>query len=257
MLNRLLLYPVAAWMLASTCFAQAPPESSKNTPPNPDAGAGATNEVRATFERLNNYIKSNPLDFETSFEARAGGDELYRGSIHFLLSQPNLLRAEASYGEASYLVVSDGTVMTIYSPAQKKYSQSAAPASLAQAFGYFSGEIGIDSQVLNFLGVVDVATGGSDDFKLAATGGSETIGGHQCDKFTVTGKMGDNWWEAWLEKGETPLLCKVVYYNVDGPTQTNEFRWKPTPVLSKDTFVFSPPAGSTKTDIGDLNLAAP
>ena len=91
-------------------------------------------EERGTFERLNNYIKSNPLDFETTFEARAGGDELYRGSVHFLLRQPNQLRAEASFGEATYLVISDGTVMTIYNPQQRKFSQTAAPASLAAAF---------------------------------------------------------------------------------------------------------------------------
>ena len=254
MLYRLLFYPAVAWMLASNCFAQAQTEPSKNAPP--DSGASVSSEERGTFERLNNYIKSNPLDFETTFEARAGGDELYRGSVHFLLRQPNQLRAEASFGEATYLVISDGTVMTIYNPQQRKFSQTAAPASLAAAFGFFTGEIGVDSQVLNFLSVVDDAVGGSDDFKLAA-GGSETIGGRQCDKFTVTGKMGDNWWDAWLEKGEIPLLCKVVYHNVDGPTQTNEFRWKPTPVISKETFVFSPPTGSTKVDVGDLNLAAP
>jgi hypothetical protein len=254
MLYRLLFYPIMAWMLASVCLAQAQTEPSKNAPPN--SGGTVSNEVRGTFDRLKNYIANNPLDFDTSFNARADGNELYRGSIHFLLRQPNLLRAEASYGEASYVVVSDGTVMTIYNPAQRKYSQSAAPASLAQAFGFFSGEVGVDSQILNFLSVVEQAANGSDDFKLVAAG-SETIGGRQCDKFTVTGKMGDNWWDAWLEKAKIPLLCKVVYHNVDGPTQTNEFRWKPTPVLSKDTFAFSPPAGSTKVEIGDLNLAAP
>ena len=255
MLYRLFLYPVAIWVFASACFAEDQTEPSKNAPP-PNSAAAVPDEVRSTFARLQNYIQNKPLDFDSSFEARADGDELYRGSIHFLLSQPNLLRAQASYGQASYLIVSDGTVMTIYNPAQKKFSQSAAPSSLAQAFGYFSGEIGVDSQVLNFLSVVEDAAAGSDDFKLSA-GGSETIGGHQCDKFTVTGKLGDNWWEAWLEKGDVPLLCRVVYHNVDGPTQVNEFSWKPTPTLSKDTFVFTPPAGSTKVDIGDLNLAAP
>jgi hypothetical protein len=254
MLYRLLFYPVVAWMLASNCFAQAQTEPPKNAPEN--SGGGVSSEGRRIFERLNNYIKGNPLDFETSFDARAEGDELYRGSVHFLLRQPNQLRAEASFGGASYLVISDGTVLTIYNPQQRKYSQSQAPNSLAAAFGFFTGEIGADAQMLNFLSVVNEAVAGSSDFKLTA-GGSDTIGGHQCDKFTVTGKLGDNWWDAWLEKSDPPLPCKLVYHNVDGPTQTNGFRWKPTPALSQETFVFSPPAGSTKVDVGDLNLAAP
>ena len=90
--------------------------------------------------------------------------------------------------------------------------------------------------------VVDDVVAGSDEIKVAAAG-SSTIGGRQCDKFTVVGRMGDNRWEAWLEKSEVPLPCKLVYQNVDGPTQTNEFSWKPNPVFSQETFVFFPSEG--------------
>jgi hypothetical protein len=254
MFCRLLVYPMAAWILASPCFAQSPAETPKNAPP--VSTAASSGEALAAFRRLQNYLKSNPLDFETTFVARADGDELYHGSIHLLTRQPNSLWADVSFGATSYLLVSDGTVLTIYNKQQRKFSQSAAPASLNAAFGYFSGEVGIDGQLLNFLSVVDETSAGSDDFKLVAAG-SETIGGRQCDKFTVTGKMGDNWWDAWLEKSDPPLLCRLVYHNVDGPTQTNEFVWKATPVISQETFVFSPPSGSAKVDIGDLNLATP
>ena len=93
---------------------------------------------------------------------------------------------------------------------------------------------------------------GLTTLKGVAAAGSSTIGGRQCDKFTAVGRMGDDSWEAWLEKNDVPLLCRLVYRNVDGPTQTNEFRWKPNPVFSQDTFVFSPPEGSTKVDVGSL-----
>ena len=254
MLYRLLLYPVMAWMLASACFAVTQTEPSQN--PQPDSAARAPSEVVVIFKRLQDYMKSSPLDFETSFDARADGDELFRGSVHFLIRQPNRLRAESSFGDASYLVISDGTVMTIYNPKQRKFSQTTAPDSTARAFGFFTGEIGVKSQVLEFLGVVDDVVAGSDDIAVTA-GGSGAIGGRQCDKFTVTSATGDEKWEAWLEKSDTPLLCKLVYSNVDGPTQTNEFSWKPTPVFSQATFVFSPPQGTTKVDMGNLGLTLP
>jgi hypothetical protein len=246
MLYRLLLYPLAAWMLTSTCFAQDPAATS----------ASASNETVVTFSRLDNYLKTNPVEFETSFDARADGDELYRGSGQFVIRQPNLLLAKATFGPNIYSVVSDGTVLTIYDPQQRKFSQTAAPGSIGQAFSFFAGEIGVDSQVLNFLGVVDSVVAGTDGIKVTAAG-SETIGGRQCDKFKVSDPTGDNRWEAWLEKSDTPLLCRLVYHNVDGPTQTNEFTWKSTPTITQATFVFLPPAGSSKVDVGSLNLVAP
>ena len=248
MAYRMLLYPLVAWTLACV-VAQAQTEPSKNAPSN--SVASASGEPRVIFKRLHDYVKSTPLDFETSFDARTLGDELYRGSVHFQIRQPNLLRIETSSGRNAYVVISDGKVLTIYDPKQRKFAQTTAPDSPAAAFGLFTGELAVESQVLDFLRVVDDVVAGSDDIKVAAAG-SSTIGGRQCDKFTAVGRMGDDSWEAWLEKNDVPLLCRLVYRNVDGPTQTNEFRWKPNPVFSQDTFVFSPPEGSTKVDIGSL-----
>ena len=90
MLYRMLLYPLAAWMLASTCVAQAQTESPKLAPS--DLAANASSEPGVMLKRLHDYVKSSPLDFETSFDARMQGDELFRGSVHFLISRPDLLR---------------------------------------------------------------------------------------------------------------------------------------------------------------------
>ncbi len=254
MLYRMLLYPLAAWMLASTCVVQAQTEPPKTA--SPDLAASASGEPGAIFKRLRDYLKSNPLDFETSFDARSQGDELYRGSAHFLIRQPNLLRIDTSSGDRSYVVISDGKVLTIYNPHLRKYAQMPAPDSPAAAFGVLTGEMGVESQVLNFLGAADDVVAGADGMKVAAAGLS-TIAGRQCDGFTVVDSMGDNKWEAWLEKKDVPLLCKLIYHSVDGPAQTNEFSWKPTPVFLPDTFVFSPPEGSMKVDVGSLGLSPP
>lgn len=241
MLYRLLIYPALALMLVCAGVAQA-----------------QTNDAAAevAFKNLDDYLQKNPLDFETSFNATSDGNELYRGTGHFLIQRPNQLHSEITLSQNTYWVISDGTVLTIYDVQQHKYSQTASPQSLAAAFGFFTGELGIDSQVLNFMDIVDSVVTGSDGTKATAAG-SDMIAGQQCDKFTVSGSSGDDTWQVWLQKGDKPLLCKLVYQSVDGPAQTNTFTWKTTPAFTPQTFEFSPPAGAAKVDIGDLNLASP
>ena len=122
---RILLCALVAWMLASTGIAQAQTEPSKNASSN--SVASASGEPRVIFKRLHDYVKSTPLDFETSFDARTLGEELYRGSVHFQICHPNLLRIETSSGRNAYVVISDGKVMTIYDPKQRKFAQTTAP----------------------------------------------------------------------------------------------------------------------------------
>ncbi|MFT3733028.1 MAG: DUF2092 domain-containing protein [Hyphomicrobium sp.] len=209
------------------------------------------------FKQLDSYLQSNPLDFETNFDASSDGNELYRGKGHFILRQPDALRADTTLAQNTYLLISDGTVLTIYNPQQKRYSESPAPQSLSAAFGFFTGELGIDSQVLNFMGIVHmVNTGGGDGMKVTDAG-TENIGGKSCDKFLINDPTDQGTWQVWLEKGDKPLMCKLIYRSVDGTEQSNVFQWNAVPTLTPQTFTFSPPAGSTKVDIGDLNMASP
>ena len=237
---RLLVYPILALTFLNTGFAQAQ----------------TSDATKATFNKLDTYLQSNPLDFETTFNATADGNELYRGQGHIIMRQPNALRAETTLQGNTYLVISDGSVLSIYNEHQKKYSQTPAQPTLAGAFGFFSSELGIDSQVLNFIDIVHTVVANGDNTTVTPTG-SEDIGGKACDKFTVTDTSGDETWQVWLEKGDTPLLCKLVYKSVDGPAQVNTFHWNPTPQLTAQSFVFTPPPGSSKVDVGDLTMVAP
>lgn len=237
---RFFAYPLLALTLASTGVAEA--QTSDAAP--------------AAFKKLDDYLQSNPIDFETKFNATSDGNELYHGTGHFIVRQPNALRSEVTLDANTYIVISDGTVLTIYNPQQKKYSQNAAPGSLSAAFGFFTAELGIDSQVLNFMGVVHDAVGGGDGMTIKPAG-SETVDGKTCDKFQVSTASGDDNWEVSLEQGDKPLFCKLVYHSVDGPAQTNTFHWNSTPNIAPETFTFSAPAGSTKVDIGDLNMVSP
>ncbi|HML30887.1 MAG TPA: DUF2092 domain-containing protein, partial [Hyphomicrobium sp.] len=88
-------------------------------------------------------------------------------------------------------------------------------------------------------------------------GGSDTINGKSCREFTVSTASGDDTWQVWMEQGDKPLLCKLVYRSVDGPAQSNTFHWNGAPKISPETFSFTAPAGAAKVDVGDLNMASP
>lgn len=218
--------------------------------------ARADDAAQAAFKKLDDYLQSNPLDFQTTFNATSDGNELYHGTGRFIIRKPSALRANVALGRNTYLVISDGSVLTIYDPQQKKYSQTPAPPSLPAAFGFFTGELGIDSQVLNFMNVVHDAVSGSDGTTVKSSG-SATIDGKSCDEFTVSASSGDDTWNVWLEKGDKPLLCKLIYRSVDGPAQSNMFHWNSAPAITPETFTFTAPSGATKVDVGDLNMASP
>lgn len=232
---------------SSFCLAQAaPPTNAESTP-------------QAAFKALSEYLRSNPLDFQTTFNAQDASLGASRGSAHFFIERPNLLRVEVSAPAFSYLLISDGTVFTIYDRNKRKYAQTIAPSTPLGALNLFTGLSAAEAQVLRFLGVIsDVASGGEGI--QVSTGGSSSVGGRQCDHFKIvytTGVLPDSW-QAWLERGGVQLPCKSVITTADKSlVQTNEYNWNSSPALSPDTFVFTPPSGSQKVEISELGLRPP
>lgn len=243
MLRKTPFYLLFAWLSVTSGFAQG------DTPP------AAKAEPAAVFDRLRAYLDTSPLDFETSFVAQ--GLTPLRGSLHFLIQRPKSFRIESEMGGDSYVIVSDGQVMTIDVPKNRKFAQLPAPASAAAGLNIVTGLMAVESQVLTFTGIVDDIAAGRRGLQVSATG-SEKIGGRECEGFTVVEatEAVTNTWKVWLQKGQIPLPCKLETQNSDVPgSQTNEFRWKqPAPPFPADAFVFSPPPGSKKVSVGDLGL---
>lgn len=245
MLRKMSFHFLFAWMSAASCLAQA------ETPPSTSAQA----EPAVVFGRLHQYLDTSPLDFRTSFVAQS--DTPLRGSLQFLIQRPNLFRIESVVERDSYVIVSDGQVMTIYVPKEKKFAQLAAPTRPSEGLKMVTGLMGMESQVLRFMDVVDDVAAGGKDLQVSATG-SETISGTQCDRFTVVEATDafTNTWKVWLQKSQIPLPCKFETGSSDIlGSQTNEFNWKqPSPPFPSGTFVFTPPQGSEKVSVGDLGL---
>ena len=252
MSRALLFCSVFTAILATTCIAQVetPAPSSQQT--------ASSGEPAAVFSRLRDYLVSKPLDFQTTFTAHSDTVGTLRGTLHFLVQRPNLFRIESSSGHGSYVVISDGKVMTIYKPKDQKYAQLPAPSTPREGLGLVTGLMAMESQTLVLLGVIeDVAEGGKG--LQVTVGDTEAIGGRQCEGFTIveTTEVVTTKWKVWLEKSDVPLVCKFVTGSTEtlaDAMQTNQFSWKQNPVFPPDAFVFTPPKGSEKVDVGGLGL---
>ena len=173
--------------------------------------------------------------------------------------RPNLLRVEITAPNFSYLLISDGDVLTIYNQIINNYTQVLAPRRPLGALMLFTGLTAFEAQVLRFLGVIsDVASG---RLGIQVSNDSPgTVAGKQCDHFVIgySSKVFTDKWEAWLERGGVPLPCKSQINSADDwLIQTNAYFWNPSPTLAPGAFVFTPPKGSQKVDLGGLGLAPP
>jgi hypothetical protein len=218
----------------------------------------AESEPIATFRKLAAYISANPLDFTTSFSSRSAilDTGLINGKARITAVQPNLLRLDTTGSKGSFLVISDGTTLTVLDRATNRYAQTSAPDSLSATVNLFTGMMAVEPETILFLDAVkDIANGQGD--AQASTSSAEAVGKQTCNGYRVAGSEGATW-EAWLDAKDIPLPCKLVSRDRDNPdaaVQTNEFTWTVNAKPAADAFKFTPPEGSKLVDFGDLGFS--
>ena len=182
-----------------------------------------------------------------------------RGTAHFVIGRANLLRVEITAPNFSYLLVSDGDVLTIYNQIINKYAQVLAPHRPLGALTLFTGLTAFEAQVLRFLAVISDVASGRLGIQVSNDSPS-TVAGKQCDHCVIgySSKVFTDKWEAWLARGGVPLPCKSQITSADDwLIQTNAYVWNPSPTLAPGAFVFTPPKGSQKVNFGELGLGPP
>jgi hypothetical protein len=225
-----------------------------------DGGTKATEQTAAddlhkVFAQLDDYLKTNSIDFTTSYDAQNVSLGASRGRAHFYIKRPNLLRIELAGDGFSYLMVSDGKVFTIYDEKTRRYAQRPATERPIEAVNLFTGLAAFQARVLQFLGVVGDVANGDSDVKVTKVG-IDNIGGLECVRYTIkyTSQADSDQWTAWLRKDGAPLPCKTFIRSSDeGSQQTNLYNWENTTPQSAN-YIFTPPSGSTEVSISDLDL---
>jgi hypothetical protein len=253
MFDRALLYVVFC-LIVTPAYAQTAVEAEKGNP----SGAGAASTLPPALKELREFIDAEQtMDFRTSFHTSSNVlDTQSQGTAQFLVQRPNLFRMDVSTGKASYEFISDGAVLTIYNIPQKMFAQIAARETVQGNMSLIAGLMGYQARIFDFFAALDQASDGVGSIQVAAKGAG-TVGERECDRFNVTSMVEK--WDVWLEQPAPHLPCKLVSGDVDDPSatsQANEFTWQKAPNFAPDTFVFSPPPGAKKADVGGV-LASP
>jgi hypothetical protein len=212
-------------------------------------------DAQKTFARLDEYMKNNSIQFSTTYDAQNVSLGTSRGTAHFFIERPNLLRIEFSGAGFSYLMISDGKVFTIYDENTRKYAQQGAPEKPIQAVNLFTGLAALQARVLQFWGLVGDIASSDSDIKVTKTG-VDRVGGLTCARYEIQYVSGvdSDQWTAWLRDDGVPLPCKTFIKSPDeGSQQTNLYDWA-SKLSPSGKFNFTPPAGSAEVDVSKLNL---
>lgn len=215
----------------------------------------ATDDTRKVFARLDDYLKTNAIQFTTSYDAQNVSLGASRGGAHFYVERPNLLRLELSGDGFSYLMTSDGKVFTIYDEKKKRYAQRSAPDRPIEAVNLFTGLAAFQARVLQFFGLIGDVARGDSDLKVVKVG-VDRIGDLACVRYDMqyTSQADSDKWTAWLREDGVPLPCKTFIRSSDeGSQQTNLYKWENAAPQSGN-YIFSPPSGTTEVSISELAL---
>jgi hypothetical protein len=164
------------------------------------------------------------------------------------ISRPNGLRVELeeSSGE-KHTVLYDGKDITVFSPSQNVYAQTAKPGGIDEAVRYFLKVLHMRLPLAalltsRFPAEVENRTQSLDYVEKTVIDGTST---HH-----LAGRTETVDYQVWIAEGVQPLPLRIVltYKNAEGQP---EFRaqfsdWNLSPKVQDSQFVFTPPEGARK-----------
>ncbi|MCX6995816.1 MAG: DUF2092 domain-containing protein [Kiritimatiellaeota bacterium] len=184
----------------------SPPEAAPRTV-EPKAG-----EVLQKMSDFYRGLQSLRLDLEVQLHMQADGlKQALTSSWAIALARPNRLAIRHTAGQGAFHFICDGSNTFVFFPANKRYLQQPALASIAS---YFEGE----TEPGNLLqhGIPFFATLISPqpyqqllaDVARVQYVGTEMWQGAECHRVRGLQKQFD--WDMWLETGQQPLVRKVL-----------------------------------------------
>ena len=248
------VFPISLLLLAFSFVSSAGQEvlagTSAQLKSKPEV---ATSTPEAVLRRMHDYLIS-AKDIEVTSDFRSVDKALgttIRGSVHYILRKPNLLRVTANLKRGKIVAVSDGELLTLHMPGARKYRRSPAPEDTLAGLYRAAGVLGVPTRMFDFFWSVDYLAKTDAPAKLTKLK-PQKIGGKTCDGYNI--KYGDDDWSVWLERSEPPLPCRLISRRKDSSAltiQTNNFDWKATPKIAARTFQFTPPKGHKEVGLGE------
>lgn len=169
------------------------------------------------------------------------------------LTRPDKIHTTRQSGFSDTEMTFDGKTLTILGKGKNAYVQAEAPGTVDQLIDQLRDKFHRQLPGADLLqsGVYDQLMADVTDVKDL---GSGMINGKECDHLAFRAKDTD--WQIWIAQGKEPYPCRYVITS-KGVDQAPEFSmtirdWKAGAGAGQPSFTFTPPAGSTKMDVKDL-----
>ncbi|MDT4290355.1 DUF2092 domain-containing protein [Methylomonas sp. MO1] len=218
----------------------------------PQAGPEAT-DAKGILQRMANYLAKTPafaVNLNDSYDTvQASGEKIeFSATRQVVVSRPNGLRVEREGSDGvKQMVLYDGKDITIFSPSDNVYAQTAKPGGIDEAVKYFLKDLNMRLP----LAVLLVS-------ELPAELERRTQSLEYVEKTTIHGQAAHHLaartetvdYQVWIAEGPKPLPLRVVltYKLEEGQPQFRaQFSdWNLAPQIDNTQFAFTPAEGAKK-----------
>lgn len=245
-------------MLLTTAGVQAQTAPATATPPAAAAAAPAAilvdpaavqalKDMGAHLRTLKRFGVSTEL---TGERVLADGQKLqHTATADMDVDAPNRLRIKMLSARNERELYWDGKVVTLFTPAQKYYSQVEFAGTAGELVKKLEERYNVE------VPMSDLFTWGTpaaplDKLESAMNAGQDFIDKDLCDHYAFRKGMID--FQIWITTGNKPLPRKIVITNRADearPQSVSLLDWNLKPTFTNAMFKFVPPKGATKVEI--------
>lgn len=220
----------------------------------PVAQAGPEpSDAKGILLRMANYLAKTPtfaVNLSDSYDTvQASGEKIeFAANRKVIVSRPNGLRVEREESDGkSHILLYDGKDITVFSPSENVYAQTAKTGGIDDAVKYFLKDLNMRLPLAMLLvsqlpAELERRTESLDYVEKT------TINGHPVHHLAARTETVD--YQVWISEGAQPLPLRVVltYKQAEGQPQFRaQFSdWNLAPKIDNAQFTFTPPEGIKK-----------
>jgi hypothetical protein len=211
------------------------------------ASIQALKDMGAYLQTLKRFRVSTEV---TGERVLADGQKLQHTATADLdVDRPNKLRALMHSPRSERVLVFDGKMVTLYTPAQKYYSTVELNDTINGLIERLEVKYGVQIP-LSDLFRWGTPAAPLDKIESAMNAGQDFVDDDLCDHYAF--RQGSIDWQIWIRTGNRPLPRKIVITSRTDearPQSVSLLDWNLKPTFTDSTFKFTPAKGATKIDI--------
>jgi hypothetical protein len=244
---------VIAGLLAASLVAAAQAQTPPAAPTAPAAANPVAPGAIQALRDMGTYLQSLSR-FEVTTEVTgervlADGQKLQHGATAVMqVARPNRLRAKMTSARSERVLIFNGRIATLYTPAQKVYSSVDVEDTVGGLVTRLQQRYGVEVP-LSDLFLWGTPAAPLERIESAMNAGQDFIGGDLCDHYAF--RQGNFDWQIWIKAGSQPLPRKLVIVNRADearPQSVSLIQWNLKPAFGDAVFNFTAPPGTTRAE---------